>query len=77
VAGFTLRAILAASDGAKENGGIVIAEMIFFTLGFVGLLYSVFILILDRSILCFFFCHGTGLIPHTQWGCNSASTWRG
>ena len=48
IAGFILRAILAASDGAKENAGIVISEMIFFTLGFVGLLYSVFILILDR-----------------------------
>jgi len=49
VVGFILRAILAASDGAKENGGIVIAETIFFSLGFVGLLYSVFILILNRE----------------------------
>ena len=50
VVGFILRAILAASDGAKENGGIVIAETIFFSFGFVGLLYAVFILILNRSI---------------------------
>ena len=54
ITGFILRAILAASDGAKENVGIVIAEMIFFTLGFVGLLYSAFILILDRLIPFFF-----------------------
>ena len=50
ITGFILRAILAASDGAKENAGIVIAEMIFFTLGFVGLLYSAFILILGRLV---------------------------
>ena len=55
ITGFILRAILAASDGAKENAGIVIAEMIFFTLGFVGLLYSAFILILARLILPPFF----------------------
>lgn len=48
VVGLILRAILAASDGAKENSGLVIAETLFFTLGFVGLLYSVFMLILDR-----------------------------
>ena len=61
ITGFILRAILAASDGAKENAGIVIAEMIFFTLGFVGLLYSAFILILARLILRHFFSskHGS------------------
>ena len=51
IVGFILRAILAASDGAKENAGLVISETIFFSLGFVGLLYSVFLLISDRSIL--------------------------
>ena len=46
--GFILRAILAASDGAKQNGGLVITETIFINLGFVGLLYSVFMLIVER-----------------------------
>lgn len=59
ITGFILRAILAASDGAKENDGIVISEMIFFTLGFVGLLYSAFILILGRSMLPPLFCRRT------------------
>jgi len=48
VVGFILRAILAASDGAKKNGGLVIAESVFINLGFVGLLYSVFMLIVER-----------------------------
>lgn len=51
VVGFILRAILATSEGAKENDGLVIAETIFFSLGYVGLLYSVFLLTMDRSIL--------------------------
>ena len=48
IVGFILRAILAASDGAKENVGLVISETIFFSLGFVGLLFSAFILISNR-----------------------------
>ena len=51
VVGFILHAILAASDGAKENDGLVIADTVFFTAGFVGLLYSVFMLLLNRSML--------------------------
>ena len=33
--------------------------MVFFTLGFVGLLYSAFVLILDRLVLPFFSDRGT------------------
>lgn len=51
VVGFILSAVLAASDGAKENDGLVIAETIFFTVGFVGLLYSVFMLLMNRLML--------------------------
>ena len=54
IVGFILLAILAASEGAKENAGLVIAETIFFSLGLVGLLYSVFMLISNRSILTSF-----------------------
>lgn len=51
--GFILRAILAASDGAKRNVGIVIAETVFFALGFVSLLYCVFMLVSNRSVIAF------------------------
>jgi hypothetical protein len=48
VAAFILRAILASSEGAKENDGIVISETIFLALGIVSILYSTFLLVLER-----------------------------
>ena len=73
--GFILRAILAASDGAKENVGVVIAETIFFTLAFVSLLYSVFILILNRSVRAYFLMGRWKLISLPQDDYSSASAW--
>ncbi|EKM53605.1 uncharacterized protein PHACADRAFT_125442 [Phanerochaete carnosa HHB-10118-sp] len=49
VTAFTLRAILAGSDTAGENVSLVIAESIIYSVGFFGLLYSAYTLVLDRE----------------------------
>src|SRR5882762_6379041 len=50
VTAFVIRAILAGSDSAGTNVGLVIAEMIVYSVGFFGLLYSAYTLVLDRYI---------------------------
>ena len=45
---FILRAILAASSSAGTNLSLVIAEQVIYGIGFFGLLYSAYILVLDR-----------------------------
>ncbi|EKM53588.1 uncharacterized protein PHACADRAFT_163896 [Phanerochaete carnosa HHB-10118-sp] len=49
VTAFTLRAILAGSDNAGENVSLVIAELVIYSVGFFGLLYSAYTLVLDRE----------------------------
>ncbi|GJE97294.1 hypothetical protein PsYK624_135100 [Phanerochaete sordida] len=49
VTAFTLRAILSGSDTAGENISLVIAESIIYSVGFFGLLYSAYTLVLDRA----------------------------
>jgi len=51
IAAFTLRAILAGSEGAGENLQVFIAEQVLSSLGFVGLLYSAYTLVMDRDLL--------------------------
>jgi hypothetical protein len=51
VTAFVMRAVLAASEGAGEDIGLVIGETIVYSVGFFGLLYSVYTLVLDREIL--------------------------
>ncbi|KAG5636341.1 hypothetical protein H0H81_008363 [Sphagnurus paluster] len=48
IAGFIIRAILAASDSVASNLGVLIAEQVLFGVGFFGLLYSAYTLVLDR-----------------------------
>ena len=48
VTAFVMRAVLAGSDGAGSDLGLVIGEMIVYSVGFFGLLYSVYNLVLDR-----------------------------
>ncbi|KAG5636340.1 hypothetical protein H0H81_008362 [Sphagnurus paluster] len=48
IAGFIIRAILAASDSVGSNLGVLIAEQVLFGVGFFGLLYSAYTLVLDR-----------------------------
>ena len=48
IVAFTLRAILAGSDTAGENINLLIAEQIIYSVGFFGLLYSAYTLVLDR-----------------------------
>lgn len=43
-----MRAILAGSDTAGQNLNLVIAESIIYSVGFFGLLYSAYTLVLDR-----------------------------
>lgn len=48
VVAFTLRAILSSDESAGENLGLVIAEQIIYSVGFFGLVYSAYTLVLDR-----------------------------
>ncbi|GJE94631.1 hypothetical protein PsYK624_108020 [Phanerochaete sordida] len=48
ITAFTLRAILAGSDTAGENINVYIAESVIYSVGFFGLLYSAYTLVLDR-----------------------------
>jgi len=43
-----MRAVLAGSDSTGTNVNLVIAEMVVYGIGFFGLLYSAYILALDR-----------------------------
>lgn len=51
VAAFVLRALLAGKDSAGQNLDLLIAEQIIYSVGFFGLLYSAYTLVLDRAIL--------------------------
>ena len=48
VTAFSMRAVLAASDSAASNLKLVIGESIVYSVGFFGLLYSAYTLVLDR-----------------------------
>jgi len=51
VTAFVMRAVLAGSSGAASNLGLVIGESIVYSVGFFGLLYSTYTLVLDREIV--------------------------
>jgi len=51
VTAFVMRAVLAGSDSAGTDFGLFIGESIVYSVGFFGLLYSVYTLVLDREIL--------------------------
>jgi len=51
VTAFVMRAVLAGSDSAGTNLQLVIGETIVYSVGFFGLLYSTYTLILDREIV--------------------------
>lgn len=48
VVAFTMRAILAGSESAGQNLNLLVAEEIIYSVGFFGLLYSAYTLVLDR-----------------------------
>jgi len=43
-----MRAVLAGSDSAGMDVGLLIGELIVYSVGFFGLLYSAYTLVLDR-----------------------------
>jgi hypothetical protein len=51
VTAFVIRATLAASDSAGSNLSLCIGEQIVYSVGFFGLLYSVYTLVLDREMV--------------------------
>ncbi|KAF8061793.1 hypothetical protein FPV67DRAFT_296475 [Lyophyllum atratum] len=51
ITAFIIRAILAASDTAGRNLGLLLADEVLFGAGFFGLLYSAYTLVLDRRLL--------------------------
>jgi len=51
VVAFVTRAILAGSYAAAHNRNLLIAGLIIYSVGFVGLLWSAYTLVLDREIL--------------------------
>lgn len=50
VTAFIMRAIIAASDSAAENKSLAIADEVLSGVGFFGLLYSAYTLVLDRYV---------------------------
>ncbi|KAG6909395.1 hypothetical protein DXG01_000696 [Tephrocybe rancida] len=48
IAGFAIRASLAGLEAAGENINLYIADQVLFSVGFFGLLYSAYTLVLDR-----------------------------
>ena len=48
---FTMRAVLAGSSTAGTNLNVYIAEQVIYSIGFFGLLYSAYTLVLDRYVL--------------------------
>ncbi|KAJ7579310.1 hypothetical protein C8J56DRAFT_1110606 [Mycena floridula] len=51
VTAFILRGILTSSDSAGENSSLFIADETLFGIGFFGILYSAFTLVLDRLLI--------------------------
>jgi len=51
IAAFAIRAALAQSESAGEKLSLLIADQILFGVGFFGLLYSAYTLVLDRELL--------------------------
>ncbi|KAI9001748.1 hypothetical protein BC832DRAFT_141771 [Gaertneriomyces semiglobifer] len=51
IAAFAMRAIIAHSDTAGESLGFYLATVILYTMGFVGLLYTAYALVLDHALL--------------------------
>ncbi|KAI0821018.1 hypothetical protein BC629DRAFT_1587349 [Irpex lacteus] len=49
--GFILRAVIAASSSASTSLGLVISQQVIYNIGFFGLLYSAYTLVLDRDML--------------------------
>ena len=45
---FAMRAVLAKSESAGENFNLVLAQQIIYGVGFFGILYSAYTLVLDR-----------------------------
>ena len=48
---FALRAVLAGSSTAGTNLNLYIAQQVIYSVGFFGLLYSAYTLVLDRCVL--------------------------
>ncbi|KAF8892350.1 hypothetical protein CPB84DRAFT_1748770 [Gymnopilus junonius] len=51
IAAFAIRAALAGSSSAGQNLGLLIADQVLFGVGYFGLLYSAYTLVLDRDLL--------------------------
>jgi hypothetical protein len=50
VTAFIIRSVLASSSSAGENLGLLIGDEVLFGVGFFGLLYSAYTLVLDRWV---------------------------
>ena len=48
VVSFAMRAVLAKSESAGENFNLVLAQQIIYGVGFFGILYSAYTMVLDR-----------------------------
>ena len=48
IVSFAMRAVLAKSESAGENFDLVLAQQIVYGVGFFGILYSAYIMVLDR-----------------------------
>ncbi|EMD33197.1 hypothetical protein CERSUDRAFT_118251 [Gelatoporia subvermispora B] len=51
VTSFVLRAVLAGSSSAAQNLNLYIAEQVIYNVGFFGVLYSAYTLVLDRELV--------------------------
>jgi cytochrome b561 len=51
VVAFAMRAVLAKVESAGENFNLVLAQQIIYGVGFFGILYSAYIMVLDRELI--------------------------
>jgi len=51
VVSFAMRAVLAKSESAGENFNLVLAQQIIYGVGFFGILYSAYTMVLDRGLI--------------------------
>jgi len=51
IVSFAMRAVLTKSESAAENFDFVLAEQIVYGVGFFGILYAAYIMVLDRQII--------------------------
>ena len=57
IAAFVIRAVLAGVTSVGENLSVLIADEVLISIGFFGLLYSAYTLVIERYVFVIILCH--------------------